>query len=70
MLSYQYAIRATAGKLGLMMSFKKILPIGQFTTVPSVPLGNEGTIKVEDHIKYLGVYCSGDGSITKEFNHE
>ena len=65
------AIRATAGKLGLMMSFKKteILPIGQVATVPSVPLGNEGTIKVVDHFKYLGAYCSGDGSITKEFNH-
>ena len=49
------AIRATAGKLGLQMSFKKteILPIHRQPriTIPAVPLENEGIIKVVDHFK-------------------
>ena len=66
------AIRATAGKLGLKMSFKKteILPIGHSCTTPhTVPLGDEGNIKVVQHFKYLGAYCSADGTNTKELNH-
>ena len=66
------AIHATAGKLGLKMSFKKteILPIGHSCTTPSiVPLGDEGNIKVVQHFKYLGACCSADGTNTKELNH-
>ena len=67
------AIRATEGKLGLQMSFKKteILQIGRqpSKTVPSIPLGNEGITKVVDHFKYLGAYCSADGTNAKELNH-
>ena len=67
------AIRATARKLGLQMSFKitEILPIGRQSskTAPVVPLGNEGIIKVVDHFKYLVAYCSADGSNGKELNH-
>ena len=66
------AIRNIAGKLGLQMSYKKteILPIGSATTLnPVVPLGDEGNIKVVDHFKYLGAYCSADGSNTKELNN-
>ena len=67
------AIRATAGKLGLQMSFKKteILPIGlqPSKTVPAVPLGNEEIIKVVDNFKYLRAYCSADGTNAKELNH-
>ena len=58
------AIRVTAGKLGLQMSFKKteIMPLGQASVPnPIVPLGNEGHIKVVQHFKYLGAY-------TKELN--
>ena len=54
------------------MSFKKteILPIGHScTTPPTVPLGDEGNIKVVQHFKYLGAYCSADGTNTKELNH-
>ena len=68
------AIRATAGKLGLQMSFKKteILPIQHQSskTTPSVPLGNEGIIKVVNQFEYLGAYSSADGSnAMKEINH-
>ena len=66
------AIRNIAGKLGLQMSYKKteILPIGSATTSnPVVPLGDEGNFKVVDHFKYLGAYCSADGSNTKELNN-
>ena len=66
------AIRNIARKLGLQMSYKKteILPIGCATTLtPVVPLGDEGNIKVVDHFKYLGAYCSADGSNTKELNN-
>ena len=66
------AIQNIAGKLGLQMSYKKteILPIGSATTLnPVVPLGDEGNIKVVDHFKYLGAYCSADGSNTKELNN-
>lgn len=38
-------------------------------TVPSVPFGNKGIIKEVDHFKYLGAYCSRDGSITKVVNN-
>ena len=34
-----------------------------------VPMGDEGLIKVVDHFKYLGAYCSADGSNAKELNH-
>ena len=55
------------------MSFKKteILPIQHQSskTTPAVPLGNEGIIKVIDHLKYLGAYSSADGSNAKEINH-
>lgn len=42
------AIRKTAGRLGLKMSFKKteIMPLGQPGSTPSVPMGNEGLITV------------------------
>ena len=66
------AIRATAGKLGLMMSYKKteIMTIGRASVSNLVvPLGNEGLIKVVDHFKYLGAYCSADGTNTKELNN-
>ena len=67
------ATRATAGKLGLQMIFKKteILPIQHQSskTTPVVPLGNEGIIKVVDHFKYLGAYGSTDGTNAKEINH-
>ena len=66
------AIRATADKLGLQMSFKmtEIMPVGQASVPnPIVPLGNEGHIKVVQHFKYLGAYCSSDGSNTKELNN-
>ena len=67
------AISATAGKLGLQMGFQKteILPICCVPSkkVPAIPLGNEGTIKVVDHFKYLGAYCSADDTNTKELNH-
>ena len=67
------AIRVAAGKLGLQMSFKKteILPIQHQSSnpTPAVPLGNEGIIKVVDHLKYLGAYSSADGSNAKEINH-
>ena len=63
------AIHATVGKLGLQMSFKKteILPNGHqpSKSAPAVPLGNEGIIKVVDHFKYLGAYCSTDGTNAK-----
>ena len=66
------AIRNIAGNLDLQMSYKKteILPIGSATTSnPVVPLGDEDNIKVVDHFKYLGAYCSADGSNTKELNN-
>ena len=53
------AIRKSASKLGLMMSFKKteIMPIAHHSNNdPTVPLGDEGNIKVVDHLKYLGAY--------------
>ena len=57
------AIRKSAGKLGLMMSYRKteILTVGPSSPQsPSVPLGNEGNIKVVDHFKYLVliIYCA------------
>ena len=57
------AIRAFAGKLCLKMSYKKteIMSIGQASgSNPIVPLGDEGLIKVVDHFKYLGAFCSAD----------
>ena len=66
------AMRTTAGKLGLQMSFLKteILLIQQQTSksIPAVPLGNEG-IKVVDYFKYLGAYSSANGSNVKDINH-
>ena len=56
------AIRATAGKLGLCLkSCQKV----NLTTAPSVPFGKEGIIKGVDHFKYLGDYCSANGTNTK-----
>ena len=66
------AIRETAEKLGLRMSFKKteILPVGHtYTAVPTVPMGDEGNIKVVEHFKYLGAFCSTNGTNVKELNH-
>ena len=57
------------------MSFKKteLMTIGKSTasaytpsSTPIVPLGNEGNIKVVEHFKYLGAFCSADGTIGKE----
>ena len=65
------AIRAIAGKLGLKMSYKKtaIMSIGQASGSNSiVPLGNKGLIKVVDCFKYLGAFCSADGTNVKELN--
>ena len=65
------AIRKSASRLGLMMSYKKteILPVGQPSSyMPTVPLGDEGNINVVAHFKYLGAYCSADGTNTKELN--
>ena len=64
-------IRAISGNLGLKMSYKKteIMSIGQSSgSNPIVPLGNEGLIKVVDHFKYLGAFCSADGTNVKELN--
>ena len=36
---------------------------------PVVPLGNEGLIKVVDHFKYPELFCSGNGTNTKELNN-
>ena len=66
------AIHICAGKLGLKMSYKKteIMPIGRASASnPIVPLGNEGNIKVVEHFKYLGAYCSADGTNVKELNN-
>ena len=66
------AIRTTAGKLGLHMSFKKteLMSIGKSTSSnPIVPLGNEGNIKVVEHFKYLGAFSSADGTNVKEINN-
>ena len=52
------AIRKSAGKLGLMMSFRKteILTVGPSSSQkPNVPLGDEGNIKVVENFKYLKV---------------
>ena len=65
------AIRAIAGKLGLEMSYKKteIMSIGQASASnPIVPLGNEGRIKVVSYFKYLGAFCSADGTNFKELS--
>ncbi len=72
------AIRSLAGKLGLHMSFMKteLMTIGKSTasastpsSTPIVPLGNEGNIKVVEHFKYLGTFCSADRTIGKELNN-
>jgi hypothetical protein len=65
------SIRVIVGKIGLKMSYKKteLMSIGQASpSNPSMPLGDDGIIKVVDHFKYLGAYCSADGSNTKELN--
>ena len=31
--------------------------------------GDEGDIRVLEYFKYLGAYCSADGTITKELNY-
>ena len=53
------------------MSYKKteILSIGASVFNHVTPLGNEGHIKVVDHFKYLGAFCSADGTNTKELNN-
>ena len=46
------------------------MPIGHHSNNdPTVPLGDEGNIKVVDHFKYLGAYSSSDGTNTKELNY-
>ena len=65
------AIRATAGKLDLQMSYKKtaIMSVGQASVPnPIVLLGNEGLIKVVDNFKYLAAFCSANGTNFKELN--
>ena len=65
------AIRAITGKLGLKMSYKKteIMSIGKASgSNPIFPVGNEGLIKVVDHFKYLGAFCSAGGTNVKELN--
>ena len=61
------AIRKSASKLGLLMSYKKteIFPVGQGNIKPNVPLSDEVDIGVIEHFKYLDMYCSADGTITK-----
>ena len=45
------------------------MSIGQASVSnPKVPLGNEGLIKVMDHFKYLGAFCSANGTNVKELN--
>ena len=53
------------------MSYKKtkIMSIGRASVSnPVVPLGNEGIIKVVDHFKYPGAFCSAYWTNTKEQN--
>ena len=38
------------------------------TSNPIVPLGNEGLIKVVDHFKYQGAFCSTNGTNVEELN--
>ncbi|XP_072039365.1 uncharacterized protein [Amphiura filiformis] len=45
------------------------MSLGSLNSAPSVQMGDEGLIKVVDHFKYLGAYCSADGSNVKELNH-
>ena len=62
------AIHDIVGKLGLKMSYKKteIMSIRRASVSnPMVPLGNEGIIEVVDHLKYLGAFCSADGTNVK-----
>ena len=69
------AIRDIAGKLGLKISYNmykktEIMSIGGASVSnPVVPFGNEGITSVVDHFKYLGAFCSGDGTNTKELNN-
>ena len=45
------------------------MSIGQASVSnPKVPLGNEGLIKVMDHFKYLGAFCSANATNVKELN--
>ena len=66
------AIRQSASKLGLMMSYKKteILPVGQHNIPnPNVPLSDEGDIRVVEHRCVL--QCTyAHGTITKELNYK
>ena len=58
---FEKKVRKTTGKSGLKMSYKKkeIIFIRQASKANLiVPLGNEGLIKVVDHFKYLGAFCS------------
>ena len=66
------AIRATAGKLGFEDGLQENRDSANWSLLhntPTVPLGDEGNIKVVQHFKYLGAYCSADGTNTKELNH-
>ena len=59
------AICAIAGIFGLEMCYKKteIMSIGQASdSNPIVPLGQEVIIKAVNHFKYLGAFCSADGT--------
>ena len=63
------AIREIAGKLGLKMSYKEteIMSIGQaYVSSPIVVLGIEGLIKVVNNFKYLGAFCSANGTNVKD----
>ena len=54
------------------MSFKKteIMSVGHNPQKDvTVPLGDEGNIKVVDHFKYMGAYSNSDGNNTKELNY-
>ena len=66
------AIRTTAGKLGLHMSFKKteLMSISKSTSPkPTLPLGNEGNIKVVEYFKCLVAFSSADGRNIKKLNN-
>ena len=63
-------LRVEAAKFGLVISFDKtkLLAVGE-TPRPSVTLGDQGTIKVAAHFKYLGSFVTDDGTMLKELGH-
>ena len=70
MIELTEATLATAEKLGLQMRFKKteILPIQYQSskTTPAVPLGNEGIIKVVDHLNTRVLIAAQMASMLKK----